>query len=183
MTWTVVTAAAVLTAWFAVSSAVANVSDPAPAVIGARRAAGDTPSAAATAPAADSSSAPSSVGDPTPTTITGSESTASSAAPSTAGGGTGVGDPLEIDNADPTPPTSAAVTNTASFANEGGVVTLSCTGTAVSLVSATPRQGYTVSVGNSGPSEVEVAFKSTSHDAEIHGRCSGGVPVATVSDD
>jgi hypothetical protein len=99
--------------------------------------------------------------------------------------GSGVAEPFTAENSPDTEttqaPSSASSPSTASFGNEGGTVTLSCDGSAISLVSATPRQGYTMNVTNAGPEEVAVVFKSSTHDEEIHGHCVGGRPV--VSDE
>jgi len=182
-TWTAVTVAAVLIAWLAVSSAVANVADPAPAVIGGQRSgASASLSTTSTAPATNPEAPPVSDAASADPDATNAQNVAPAADPTRENGGAGVGDPLAVERTDDAAAASSS-THTASFSNEGGVVTLSCTGDTISLLSATPRQGYTVVVGNSGPSQVEVTFKSSSHDAEIHGQCVGGKPVATVSDD
>ena len=57
----------------------------------------------------------------------------------------------------------------------GGTVSVRCTGNRITLLSASPSAGFTTSVSNAGPEEVEVHFTSSSKETEIHAQCSNGV--------
>lgn len=183
-TWCVATIAAVVIAWLAVSSAVADVSDPTPAIATVQRA--DAASTISSALDGAASSSP----DGAPTSSDGSSpSPAAGSVPSTVASTPGVGSASSFDNADsrttPSPPPPATTNGTAttsSFNTSGGVVTMSCNGSSASLVSATPQQGYTTHVDNPGPEEIEVSFTSPSRDATFHGRCVGGTPTQIVDD-
>ena len=57
----------------------------------------------------------------------------------------------------------------------GGTVSVRCTGNRITLLSASPSVGFTTSVSNVGPEEVEVHFTSSSKETEISARCTNGV--------
>jgi hypothetical protein len=58
------------------------------------------------------------------------------------------------------------------------MVSASCTGSSVRLVSATPADGYRVEVGSRGPGEVEVTFQRAdeSSQTQVKAVCSSGSP-------
>ena len=60
-----------------------------------------------------------------------------------------------------------------------GTVVARCTGPRVSLVSATPNDGYQVEVGSRGPAEVEVTFKGGG-ETQAKARCSAGAPLFSI---
>ena len=55
-------------------------------------------------------------------------------------------------------------------------MTASCQGSTISLVSASPADGYTLDVGSSGPSFVDVEFNSAREGPEVHATCKNGQP-------
>jgi hypothetical protein len=72
--------------------------------------------------------------------------------------------------------TSATLT-TRTFRVTAGVVTASCTGARIVLVSAAPTNGWSMAVEASGPQEVEVEFaRATSGEVKVEARCAGGIP-------
>lgn len=80
-------------------------------------------------------------------------------------------------------PTSTAPPSTSrTFSTAGGSVTVSCQGSAISLVAATPQDGYAVTVSNAGPEEVEVHFTSDRNESEVKATCVGGQPTLAGSD-
>jgi hypothetical protein len=83
--------------------------------------------------------------------------------------------------APPTPTTTAPPAQT--FGSRGGVVTVSCNGTAIELLSATPTNGYSINVDSSGPVEVRVHFSSSQSESMITANCQTGTPVGQVYED
>lgn len=72
-----------------------------------------------------------------------------------------------------------AETITRSWSGEAGTVTASCTGSAISLVSAVPAVGYRVHVERDGSRELSIEFESTAgedHEAHLKASCSEGAP-------
>jgi cytoskeletal protein RodZ len=151
LTWVVVTAAAIGFTWLAVSSAIGTTSDDLRPTIAA-----DATASVPVATGATEAVAPA-TGDTT-------SADTSSVRPS---------EPAKVPPAASSP---YAAKPTATFAVAGGVVTVSCTGGSISLLSATPQAGYSVEVKNGGPEEVEVKFRSD-EDSELRARCVGGQPV------
>lgn len=72
-----------------------------------------------------------------------------------------------------------AETITRSWSGEAGTVTASCTGSAISLVSAVPAVGYRAHVETEGTRTLEIEFESTGregHETHLKASCSEGVP-------
>lgn len=84
------------------------------------------------------------------------------------GPGSGSGSPS------PTTTTTAA-SRSAVIESTGGVVTVSCSGSTITLVSSSPRNGYSQEVDHSGPDQVAVKFRSSEHESEIQAVCRNGV--------
>jgi hypothetical protein len=63
----------------------------------------------------------------------------------------------------------------------GGLVVAECRGARISLYSASPDSGYSVDVGDRGPSRVKVEFRGRGErdgvKVEVASHCSGGAPV------
>ncbi len=79
----------------------------------------------------------------------------------------------------PQPHRTPAVSRT--WHGSSGTVTVSCTGRAGRLESATPADGYRVEIGSRGPGEVEVTFKAgETREVQVHAVCSGGSPRFSV---
>lgn len=73
----------------------------------------------------------------------------------------------------PTPP--AATTNTQTFSLIGGTASVSCTGSQVTVNWATPKSGFQVETGSSsGGTQVEVKFRSDTHESKLEAWCAGG---------
>jgi hypothetical protein len=71
----------------------------------------------------------------------------------------------------------------ATFTTDGGIVTVSCQGSTISLVSASPADGYTLAVRESGPAWVGVNFRSATGGREVNATCKGGAPVEVIDHD
>ena len=79
--------------------------------------------------------------------------------------------------APPPPPTSPPTsTNTRTLAAVGGTASFSCSGSQIGLNWATPNSGFQVDdVGSSnGGAQIEVRFRSSSHESRVQAWCSGG---------
>jgi len=76
--------------------------------------------------------------------------------------------------APPPPPTTAEVART--WTVPGGVVAVSCRGAAITLLYATPSDGWTVEVGSAGPERVEVELHRDHAETHLTGTCVGGTP-------
>lgn len=68
-----------------------------------------------------------------------------------------------------TPPTP-----TGAFSSAGGVVTVTCTGFFIRLVTASPADGYAVEVLDRGPATVDVHFSRSGEEVRIRLVCFGG---------
>jgi hypothetical protein len=87
-------------------------------------------------------------------------------------GGTGTGT-----SPAPSATGSTASLNTRTFRVTAGVVTASCLGARIQLVSAAPTNGWSMVVDASGPGEVEIEFaRATSGEVKVEARCAGGIP-------
>jgi hypothetical protein len=70
----------------------------------------------------------------------------------------------------------------ATFTASGGTATVSCQGSTISLVTATPNDGYALTVQSAGPSIVVVVFDGGRRSSTIRARCSYGRPVNFTDD-
>ena len=70
----------------------------------------------------------------------------------------------------------------ATFAPRAGTVTVSCQGPVISLVSASPADGSTLTVRSSGPTFVSVDFSTGPDDVSVHASCQNGQPVGFVDE-
>ncbi|OJV83381.1 MAG: hypothetical protein BGO37_08875 [Cellulomonas sp. 73-92] len=122
--------------------------------LAAARAAVPTPTAGATTP-------------PAPTT---SPTASPAPAPS---------DPVSRPTTGPIP-SSPPATAARTWSVAGGTVAASCTGGAISLLYATPADGWTVEVGSAGPQRVEVELRQPGLETKVVALCSAGVPQHTV---
>jgi len=94
---------------------------------------------------------------------------------------------------DPTPtptPTPTATTDPATppdavvrtWSVDGGAVSASCTGAAISLLYATASDGWAYEVKDQGPERVEVEFESGELEKTVRARCVGGAPEISTED-
>jgi hypothetical protein len=61
-------------------------------------------------------------------------------------------------------------------------VTVSCQGSTISLVSASPANGYTLTVRNSGPTDVDVGFNGQPNSSVVRATCRNGQPVRVTDE-
>ncbi|HKC20093.1 MAG TPA: hypothetical protein VKE27_10725 [Candidatus Dormibacteraeota bacterium] len=125
------------------------------------------PSSAAPSPTAAGVASPSAVPPPTqPATHT----------PVAGGGGGGGGGGTS------SPPPVAASSNR-TFTLVGGTANLTCTGDQISLNWATPNNGFQVETGSSdGGAQIEVRFRSDSHESQLQAWCSAGAVQGSVQE-
>lgn len=74
----------------------------------------------------------------------------------------------------PPSPTASPVART--WTVTGGVVAASCTGSAISLLYATPSDGWRVKIEKRGPDSISVEFDNGDHESKVRGSCVAGVP-------
>lgn len=96
--------------------------------------------------------------------------------PSSGGGDGGGGSGGGSGSGDHTTTTIPSAPTTATFAGSGGTATVSCSGSTIRLVSASPAYGYTMQVEESGPEKVSVTFRSRTDDTSVEASCVGGRP-------
>ena len=58
----------------------------------------------------------------------------------------------------------------------------SCTGAAISLLYATPVDGWTVEVGATGPDHLEVELRQSGTETKVTAACVAGVPQQTATE-
>ena len=86
----------------------------------------------------------------------------------------------------PTDTSQPVVPQVRSWQGAAGVVTARCEGRAISLVSASPSNGWAIKVDKSGPREVRVEFETGGDDelrTRVRGRCAVGAPRFEVDTD
>jgi hypothetical protein len=82
-----------------------------------------------------------------------------------------------------TPPPPTAASNTRTFSLVGGTANLTCTGDQISLNWATPNSGFEVDTGSSdGGAQIEVRFRSDTHESQLQAWCSAGVVQGSVQE-
>lgn len=82
-----------------------------------------------------------------------------------------------------TPIPSNPSTNTRTFALVGGTASLTCNGGQLALNWATPNSGFWVDTGSSdGGAQIEVRFRSDTHESQLQAWCSGGVVQGSVQE-
>lgn len=79
-----------------------------------------------------------------------------------------------------TPPATSPVVR--AWTVTGGQVGASCTGGTITLLYATPADGWSVDVKKSGPQEVEAEFELGDDDTTVRAVCVAGVPEQTTDD-
>ncbi|MCV2393072.1 hypothetical protein OEB99_02010 [Actinotalea sp. M2MS4P-6] len=90
-----------------------------------------------------------------------------------------------------TPPTSAPSTSTpttpppaavaATWHVTGGTVSVECRASSITLLYATPDNGWTVEIGSRGPEKVEVELHRSEQETKLVATCSGGTPTKSVT--
>ncbi len=79
------------------------------------------------------------------------------------------------DTHSPAAGTSTPTGRTRTWEGPPGVVSVRCEGARISLLSASPSNGYRIEV-DKGSQEIEVHFKSSAREYQVKARCSGGTP-------
>ena len=82
---------------------------------------------------------------------------------------------------DLTPPAGAAIART--WDVTGGQVSASCRGAEISLLGATPLDGWSMEVKHDGPQEVEVEFRRGEAETGLNARCVDGTPQMSLEED
>jgi outer membrane protein TolC len=89
--------------------------------------------------------------------------------------------PTPTATTDPIPPTGGEIART--WDVSGGQVSAACRGTEISLLGATPLDGWSMEVKHDGPQEVEVEFRRGEAETSLNARCVNGTPQMTLEDD
>jgi hypothetical protein len=71
---------------------------------------------------------------------------------------------------------------TKTFNTGGGTLTVECQGSTISLLSATPANGYILTVHSSGPTSVSLDFSEQTEDWSVHATCQNGQPFAFIDE-
>jgi hypothetical protein len=71
---------------------------------------------------------------------------------------------------------------TKTFTTGGGTLTVECQGSTISLVSASPANGYTLAVRGSGPTSVSLDFSKQTQNWSVHVTCQNGQPIAFIDE-
>jgi hypothetical protein len=77
------------------------------------------------------------------------------------------------------PGSAGAQPQVRSWQGAAGTVTARCVGSRISLVSASPNNGWRIDVEGRGPQEVEVEFETGGDNerrTKVEGRCADGIP-------
>ena len=78
-------------------------------------------------------------------------------------------------------PAASAVART--WTVPGGIVAVACTGADITLLYATPSDGWTVEVGSTGPQHVEVQLQRDGAETKVSATCVAGTPEPRVESD
>lgn len=165
LSWLAAVVLAGSVAWRAV--AVVDPDAPASGVLSADQVEAELAAARATSPADPTGSptlSPSPTTSPTPSPTTGPTSTPEPSEPADPGAGA----PVE------------PVVRT--WAVTGGTVAASCSADAISLLYATPTDGWTVEVEAAGPGQVVVELSSGERRTDVSAACVAGVPQPVVTE-
>ncbi|WP_456847198.1 hypothetical protein [Cellulomonas sp. P5_C6] len=76
----------------------------------------------------------------------------------------------------PTPAAPAIVEVARTWTVPGGIVAVTCNGAAITLLYATPSDGWTVEVGATGPERVDVELHRDKAETKLTGTCVAGAP-------
>jgi hypothetical protein len=77
----------------------------------------------------------------------------------------------------PTAPPAPAASTSQTFSLIGGTVMVTCTGNAITLNSATPNSGFSIDQEENEDGQVEVRFRSDSHESRLQVACHNGTVV------
>ncbi|MGV8850405.1 MAG: hypothetical protein ACOH16_12785 [Propionibacteriaceae bacterium] len=65
----------------------------------------------------------------------------------------------------------------------GGVTSVACTGQVISLLSASPKDGWRVKIEGRGPDQVKLEFVTGEREVKLTATCVGGLPSQTIVED
>jgi len=82
----------------------------------------------------------------------------------------------------PAPPATTVPEVVRSWTVTGGVVEVACRATVISLLRATPADGWRVEVKDAGPVQVVVELEGEQQEVTLRATCVGGVPEQQVGD-
>lgn len=110
---------------------------------------------------------------------------AASATPTSSPTATPTSTPTQSPTETTSPPTDpgGSVEQVRTWPVTGGTVSASCAGATITLLAATPADGWTVEVGSTGPEHVEVELHSGELESKVEATCVAGVPTANVRED
>jgi len=80
----------------------------------------------------------------------------------------------ENEDEDEAAPPAGAPTSSRTFTLIGGTVSVTCTGNVISLGSATPNAGFTVETEKEDGQQIEVTFRSDTHESKLEVGCRNG---------
>lgn len=84
---------------------------------------------------------------------------------------------------DPSTPVPTAPDVARTWTVPGGIVAVSCRDAAITLLYATPSDGWTVEVGAAGPERVEVELHHDKDETKLTAECVAGTPEHQVDSD
>jgi hypothetical protein len=90
--------------------------------------------------------------------------------------------PTEPASRTPETPTTPKPSRTGTWDGPPGAVSVRCAGEGITLVSASPNNGYRIEVDR-GAQEIEVHFKSSAREYQVKARCGDGTPTFRVDSD
>jgi hypothetical protein len=90
--------------------------------------------------------------------------------------------PTEPVSRTPETPTPQVASRGGTWEGPPGAVSVRCAGEGITLVSASPNNGYRIEVDR-GAQEIEVHFKSSAREYQVKARCGNGTPTFRVDSD
>ena len=81
------------------------------------------------------------------------------------------------------PPTVTPTPVVRTWTTAGGVASVACTGPAISLLSASPQDGWRVKIEERGPDRVKLEFVMGEREVKLTATCVGDVPSQTTTDE
>ncbi len=80
------------------------------------------------------------------------------------------------------PPAPAPSPVVRTWTVQGGTVSVACTGQVISLLSASPADGWRVKIEDRGPERVKVEYVAGEKETSVSGTCVAGVPQQSTHD-
>lgn len=185
LVWLVATVLAATVAWWAVSAVGGERGEEGSGLLSQAEVAEELADQQLAGPAGQPTGQPTDAGvspEPTPSPTASASPEPPPGATSTPETTTAPSDPGTA--APPAPPASPASVDVARVWDvTGGQVGASCTGATITLLYATPADGWSVEVEHAGPAELEVEFVRGGEDSRLRAECVAGTPEITRSGD